>query len=126
MSAVYASVTDIRTRWGEFAEKARRGTAVLLCYHERPQFVIVAVDRYRELVAAERVSGRQQLPLPEPAPTKSKAMPPNAKLDWQKAREIRLRFATEQITQRELARCYAVSESAIWRVLSGEGWKEHE
>lgn len=48
----------------------------------------------------------------------------NAKLTWEKVREIRLRYKAEKITQAKLAAEYGVNKSNISLVVTNKAWKE--
>lgn len=47
---------------------------------------------------------------------------PNCKLDWTKAADIRVKYASGGISQRGLAAEYGVSQRLILRVLQGKSW----
>lgn len=49
---------------------------------------------------------------------------PRAKLTWSKVKQIRLRYATERISQRGLAREYGAGKSVINQIIRNEIWKE--
>jgi hypothetical protein len=43
---------------------------------------------------------------------------------WREIHDIRERYATGNITTRQLAEEYAVRQNAIWRIVTGRSWKE--
>lgn len=49
-----------------------------------------------------------------------------AKLTWEKVREIRERYKSQEVTTLELALDYDMNQSTIWGIVTGANWKEKE
>ena len=47
----------------------------------------------------------------------------NSRLNESDVREIRARYTSQRISQRQLARQYGVSQNQIWKILNGRSWK---
>jgi group I intron endonuclease len=49
---------------------------------------------------------------------------PNAKLIWEKVREIRRRYEEEAISQQKLANEYGITQTTVGEIIRGEIWKD--
>lgn len=51
---------------------------------------------------------------------------PSAKLTWDKAEEIRSRYASGGISQGKLASCYGIHQADVWKIVNRRGWVRPE